>query len=66
MFYGVHILVDRSGNCVDFDRSRGRDGIAFKTRDISLALTSVASASTGLSVAELRNLISKARPRQAA
>lgn len=56
MYYGVHMLVDRSGNCVDYDRTRGREGIAFKTRDVALALTSIASASTGLSLAALRNI----------
>ena len=54
MFYGVHLLVDKFGNPLDFDRARGRDGIAFKTKDLTSALYSIASASTGLSMEALK------------
>ncbi|WP_160009922.1 DUF6656 family protein [Rhizobium sp. 18055] len=53
MFYGVHILVDRLGNPLGFDRERGENGIAFKTKDVTKALYSIASASTGLSIEAL-------------
>lgn len=54
MFYGVHVIVDKIGNPIDFDRARGRNGIAFKTKDLTTALYSIASASTGLSLEALR------------
>lgn len=54
MFYGVHVLVDKFGNPLDFDRARGRNGIAFKTKDLTTALYSVASVSTGLSLEALK------------
>jgi len=54
MFYGVHILVDRFGNPLGFDRDRGENGIAFKTKDVTKALYSIASASTGLSIEALQ------------
>ncbi|MBB4230736.1 DUF6656 family protein [Rhizobium mongolense] len=53
MFYGVHIIVDRFGNPLGFDRDRGDNGIAFKTKDVTKALYSIASASTGLSIEAL-------------
>lgn len=54
MFYGVHVFVDKFGNPLDFDRARGRNGIAFKTKDLTTALYSIASASTGLSLEALK------------
>ncbi|MFA1672951.1 DUF6656 family protein [Rhizobium mongolense] len=54
MFYGVHIIVDRFGNTLGFNRNRGNNGIAFKTKDITKALYSIASVSTGLSVEALQ------------
>lgn len=54
MFFGVHMLVDRFGNALGFDRKRGEDGIAFKTKDIAKALYSIASLSTGLSIEALQ------------
>ncbi|CAN7628934.1 hypothetical protein [Rhizobium sp. LjRoot258] len=54
MFYGVHILVDRFGNPLGFDRGRGENGVAFKTKDVTKALYSIASASTGLSIEALQ------------
>lgn len=54
MFYGVHIIVDRFGNPLGFNRDRGNNGIAFKTKDITKALYSIASASTGLSMEALQ------------
>lgn len=53
MFFGVHIIVDRLGNPVGFNRSRGQDGLAFKTKDIGTALYQIASASTGLPIEDL-------------
>jgi hypothetical protein len=55
MFYGVHILVDRFGNPLGFNRERGENGIAFKTKDVTKALYSIASASTGLSIEALQS-----------
>ncbi|KQV70156.1 DUF6656 family protein [Rhizobium sp. Root1220] len=61
MFYGVHIIVDRFGNPLGFDRGRGENGIAFKTRDVTKALYSIASASTGLSIEALVGRAATAR-----
>jgi hypothetical protein len=61
MFYGVHLIVDRFGNPLGFNRSRGNNGIAFQTKDISSALYSIASASTGLSMEELQARAAPAR-----
>lgn len=54
MFFGVHVVVDRDGNPLGFDRKRGVDGIAFKTKDLNKALYNVAAAATGLSMAQLK------------
>ena len=61
MFYGVHIIVDRFGNPLGFNRDRGNNGIAFKTKDITKALYSIASASTGLSVEALQERASSTK-----
>lgn len=53
MIFGLHMIVDRDGKPLGFNRERGRDGIAFKTKDITEALYQIASASTGLSIQEL-------------
>lgn len=50
MFYGIHVLVDPNGNLLDFDRKRGRGGIAFRTRNADKALLSIAAIGTGLSL----------------
>lgn len=54
MFFGVHLIVDRNGNALGFDRLRGVDGIAFKTKDLNKALYNVAAAATGLSMEQLK------------
>jgi hypothetical protein len=54
MFFGVHLVVDRNGNALGFDRQRGIDGIAFKTKDLNKALYSVAGAATGMSMEQLK------------
>lgn len=54
MFFGVHLMVDRNGNALGFDRQRGLDGIAFKTKDLNKALYNVAAAATGLSMEQLK------------
>mgnify|MGYP000002200019 CR=1 FL=1 len=54
MFFGVNLLVDRNGNTIGFNRSQGSQGVAFKTKDVTKVLYNVASASTGLSIEELR------------
>ncbi|MBO9098952.1 MULTISPECIES: hypothetical protein [Rhizobium] len=54
MFFGVHVVVDRDGNPLGFDRKRGVDGIAFKTKDLNKALYNVAAAATGLSMEQLK------------
>lgn len=61
MYYGVHIVIDKYGNTLGIDRRRGRDGIAFKTKDITKALYSIASASTGLSFGQLHARATLAR-----
>lgn len=48
MFYGIHVLVDPNGNLLDFDRGRGRGGIAFRTKNSGKALLSIAAIGTGL------------------
>lgn len=53
MFFGLHLLLDRQGNYLGIDRKRGAQGVAFKTKNVSSALYSIASASTGLSIEEL-------------
>ena len=53
MFFGLHLFLDRQGNFLGIDRNRGVDGVAFKTKNISSALCSIASASTGLSIEDL-------------
>lgn len=53
MFFGLHLFLDRQGAFLGIDRNRGVDGVAFKTRNISSALCSIASASTGLSIEDL-------------
>lgn len=50
MFYGIHVLVDQNGNLLDFDRERGRGGIAFRTKNADKALLSIAAIGTGLSL----------------
>lgn len=54
MYYGLHVLVDKFGSTLGFDHTRGRHGVAFKTKDMASALYSIASASTGLSRQALR------------
>jgi hypothetical protein len=54
MLFGVHVIVDRLGNRIGFDRSRGNDGLAFKTKNIGQALYHIASESTGLSLEDLQ------------
>ena len=54
MRFGVHVIVDRLGNRIGFDRERGEDGLAFKTKNIGQALFHIASESTGLSLEVLQ------------
>ncbi|HEY0123508.1 MAG TPA: DUF6656 family protein [Rhizobium sp.] len=54
MFFGLHLIVDRDGNPLGFNRKRGENGIAFKTKDITTALYNIASASTGPSIETLQ------------
>lgn len=54
MFFGLHLIVDRSGNPLGFNRARGDNGIAFKTKDLTTALYNIASESTGLSIEALQ------------
>ncbi len=63
MFFGVHVVVDRDGNPLGFDRKRGVDGIAFKTKDLNKALYNVAAAATGLSMEQLKVRAEAARKR---
>jgi hypothetical protein len=53
VIFGVHMIVDREGRPLGFNMDRGRDGVAFRTKDITEALYQIASASTGLSIQEL-------------
>jgi hypothetical protein len=53
MFFGLHLLLDRQGNYLTIDRSRGSDGVAFRTKNISTALCNIASTSTGLPLNDL-------------
>lgn len=54
MFFGVHVIVDREGNPLGFNTARGKEGIAFKTKDPAEALYHIASSSTGMTIEELR------------
>jgi len=54
MFFGLHLIVDRSGNPLGFNHKLGEHGVAFKTKDITAALYNIASASTGMSIKELQ------------
>ena len=63
IFFGIHLIVDRNGNTVDFDHGRGEQAVEFRTNDLTTALYNIASASTGLSVAALPT---RARPAGAA
>ncbi len=61
MQFGVHVIVDRLGNRIGFDRNRGQDGLAFKTKNIGQALYHIASESTGLSIEALQARAAAAR-----
>lgn len=54
MFFGLHLIMDRDGNALGFDKRLGDNGVAFKTKDITTALYNIASASTGLSMDALQ------------
>ncbi|MBB4143169.1 DUF6656 family protein [Rhizobium rhizoryzae] len=54
MFFGLHLIMDRDGNALGFDKRLGDNGVAFKTKDITTALYNVAAASTGLSMEALK------------
>ncbi|MBB6179650.1 DUF6656 family protein [Pseudorhizobium flavum] len=54
IFFGIHLMVDRNGNAIGFDHSRGEQAVAFRTKDLTTALYNIASSSTGLTVAALR------------
>jgi len=54
MFFGLHLILDRDGNLLGFDKRLGDNGVAFKTKDITTALYNIASASTGLSMDALQ------------
>lgn len=54
MFFGLNLIVDRNGNPLAFNHNAGVNGVAFKTKDITTALYSIASASTGLSTEALK------------
>ncbi|MCJ9751408.1 hypothetical protein MOV61_11840 [Neorhizobium sp. BETTINA12A] len=54
MFFGLHIILDHDGNFLGFNQKLGDEGVAFKTKDITIALYNIASASTGLSMEALQ------------
>ena len=54
MFFGLHLIMDRDGNALGFDKRLGDNGVAFRTKDITTALYNIASASTGLSMDALQ------------
>jgi len=55
MFFGLHVILDRNGNFLGFNKRLGEGGLAFQTKSISTALYNVASASTGLSLQTLKD-----------
>jgi len=59
MYFGVNVLVDRNGNALGFDRTRGDNAVAFKTSDLSAALYAIASASTGLTIEDLQAMAAR-------
>ncbi|MFN7102869.1 MAG: DUF6656 family protein [Pseudorhizobium sp.] len=61
MFFGLHLILDRNGNPLGFNRKLGDNGVAFKTKDITTALFNVASASTGLSIEALQDRAAASR-----
>jgi hypothetical protein len=54
MFYGMHVVVDRQGNPLGFDRSRGKNGVSFQTTKRAEAAVQIESAATGLNIDMLR------------
>lgn len=61
MIYGVHLIVDRFGKPLGINRSRGSEGVAFKTKDLTEALYQIASVSSGLSKGELHQRLGAVR-----
>lgn len=61
MLFGVHVIVDRLGNRIGFDRERGEDGLAFKTKNIGQALFHIASESTGIPLEVLQTRAAAAK-----
>lgn len=61
MFFGLHLILDRNGNPLGFNRKLGDNGVAFKTKDLTTALFNVASASTGLSIEALQDRAAASR-----
>lgn len=53
LFFGVNVRVDRNGNPLGFDRDRGADGIAFKTKNPNTALRNIATLASGFSPDQL-------------
>jgi hypothetical protein len=54
MFYGMHVVVDRLGNPLGFERSRGKNGVSFQTTSRAEAAVQIESAATGQNVDMLR------------
>jgi hypothetical protein len=59
MYFGMNVVVDRSGNPLGFDRSRGKAGVSFQTENRAEALWQIAAASTGMTVEQLREKMGK-------
>jgi hypothetical protein len=56
LFYGVAVITDKQGNTLDFNREVGDMGVCFETRDKAHAAYAMAGISTGMSLAQLKEL----------
>jgi hypothetical protein len=60
VFYGLHMLIGDDNKFKGFDLSMGSDGIAFQTGNMNEALYAIASAATGMTVEQLREVARRA------
>ncbi|NTF16980.1 hypothetical protein G6L37_00875 [Agrobacterium rubi] len=56
MFFGVGVIIDKTGRPKRFDRHSGREGMYFQTKDLGKAIYAIASISTGMSIEQLMEI----------
>ncbi|MES5100598.1 hypothetical protein ABUK73_20410 [Agrobacterium sp. BA1120] len=56
MFFGVGVVIDKTGRAKRFDLNHGKDGVYFQTKDLARAIYAIASISTGMSIEQLMEI----------